>query len=88
VRERIGQDPLAGGLYIFANRGASRLKLLWFDTNGLCVLYKRLHRAVFALPMASAGSRAVLLDRSALAALLAGVEKPARIRRTCGRTLH
>ena len=41
VRERVGQDPLAGGLYIFANRGATRVKLLWFDRNGLCILYNQ-----------------------------------------------
>ena len=88
VRERIGQDPLAGGLYIFANRGASRLKLLWFDHNGLCILYKRLHRAVFDLPLAPDGSRSVRLDRAALAALLAGVDRPPPIRRARNHTLH
>lgn len=88
VRERVGQDPLAGGLYIFANRGATRLKLLWFDRNGLCILYKRLHRAVFDLPIARDGSRSVLLNRSALAALLAGVERPRPIRRSRSQTLH
>jgi transposase len=88
VRERVGQDPLAGGLYIFANRGATRVKLLWFDRNGLCILYKRLHRAVFELPLAPAGARSVLLDRAALAALLGGAERPRSLRRTRNRTLH
>jgi transposase len=81
VRERVGQDPLAGGLYIFANRGATRVKLLWFDRNGLCILYKRLHRAVFELPLAPAGARSVLL-------LLGGAERPRSLRRTRNRTLH
>jgi transposase len=88
VRERLGEDPLNGGLYIFANRGATRLKLLWFDRNGLCLLYKRLHRAVFDLPVARDGSRSVRIDRSAVAALLAGVEREARIRRGRRHTLH
>lgn len=88
VRERIGEDPLAGGLYIFANRGASRLKLLWFDRNGLCLLYKRLHRAVFDLPVARDGSRSVRIERGAVATLLAGVERRERVRRTRGPTLH
>jgi transposase len=88
VRERVGQDPLSGGLYIFANRAATRLKLLWFDRNGLCILYKRLHRAVFELPIVPDGSRAVRLDRCALAALLAGVDRLRPIRRGGSRTLH
>jgi transposase len=75
VRERAGQDPLAGGLYIFANRGATRLKLLWFDRNGLCILYKRLHRAVFEVPVAYDGATALRIDRTALARLLRGVDR-------------
>ena len=89
VRERLGEDPLSGGLYIFANRGATRLKLLWFDRNGLCLLYKRLHRAVFELPVARDGSRAVRIDRAAVAALLAGVVRSGSSRRRAGGvTLH
>jgi transposase len=88
VRERIGEDPLTGGLYIFANRGATRLKLLWFDRNGLCLLYKRLHRAVVDLPVARDGSRSVRIERAAVATLLAGVERPRQVKRTRGPTLH
>ncbi|HUH93511.1 MAG TPA: IS66 family insertion sequence element accessory protein TnpB [Casimicrobiaceae bacterium] len=87
VRERLGADPVAGGLYVFANRGATRLKLLWFD-RGFCVLYKRLHRAIFDLPLARDGASAVRIDGAAVAALLAGVERPRRLRRRRGPTVH
>jgi transposase len=51
ARDRVGQDPVEGGaLFVFAGKSATRLKVLWFDRNGLCLLYKRLHRAVFELP--------------------------------------
>lgn len=79
VREKLGADPVTGGLYIFANRGATRLKLLWFD-RGFCLLYKRLHGAVFGLPLARDGACAVRIDRAAVATLLAGVERPRRRR--------
>jgi len=79
ARERVGQDPQQGGaLFVFANRRATRLKVLWFERNGMCVLYKRLHRAVFELPAASAGSRSISIDGAALARLLAGVARAAR----------
>jgi transposase len=87
VREKLGADPVTGGLYIFANRGATRLKLLWFD-RGFCLLYKRLHRAVFDLPLARDGSCAVRIDRAAVATLLAGVGRPQRRRRRYGPTVH
>jgi transposase len=76
ARERVGHDPVEGGaLFVFAGRSATRLKLLWFDRNGLCLLYKRLHRAVFELPVAGAGAVSIHIDGAALARLLAGVAK-------------
>ncbi len=82
AKERIGQDPVEGGaLFVFAGRRATRMKLLWFERNGLCLLYKRLHRAVFEVPVGNDGARSIRIDGSALARLLAGSpreEKPKR----------
>jgi len=77
ARERLGQDPRQGGLFAFVNRRANRLKLLWFDRNGYCLLYKRLHQALFAVPRAPDGV-AVRLDGTALVQLLEGVARPPR----------
>ncbi len=58
ARERVGTDPMSGGaLFVFANKRATRLKVLWFEKNGMCLLYKRLHQARFELPSAGAGPR-------------------------------
>jgi transposase len=76
VRDRIGCDPQQGGLYIFTNKRRNRLKLLWFDQNGYCILYKRLHRAVFALPKGEGAS--VTIAGAQLAELLRGAEVQAR----------
>jgi transposase len=76
ARERVGADPMQGGaLFVFANKRATRIKVLWFERNGFCLLYKRLHQAVFELPAAGAGSAAVHIDGTALAKLLAGVSR-------------
>lgn len=84
AKSRIGEDPQHGGvLVVFANRGATRLKVLWFDRNGYCLLYKRLHRAVFDLPLGAAGARSIRIDGAALAKLLCGIE-----RRTHSRTVN
>lgn len=87
AKSTIGEDPQAGGvLVVFGNRNATRLKILWFDRNGYCLLYKRLHRAVFEFPLPTDGGAAVRVDGVALAKLLAGVDVPDRRRRnrTCG----
>jgi transposase len=76
ARNKIGEDPEQGGaLFVFANRAATRLKVLWFDRNGYCLLYKRLHRAFFELPLGAGDAAAVRIVGAALAKLLAGVAR-------------
>lgn len=77
AKMRVGEDPRQGEtLFVFANKSANRLKVLWFDRNGYVMLYKRLHRSVFELPAAGAGEQvAIRIDAPALAKLLAGIER-------------
>jgi transposase len=72
TRQVIGEDPLSGGLFVFVNKRKNRAKVLWFEPNGYCLLYKRLHRAIFCVPSATEGS-SVRIDADGLAALLSGV---------------
>ena len=80
VHELLAQDPQSGALYVFVGKRPVRVKVLWWDRNGYCLLYKRLHRALFRLPAATSFSPAVQLDSRALAELLAGVEKAVKER--------
>jgi len=76
VRERLALDPESGALFVFANKRGNRLKVLWFDHNGYCQLYKRLHRALFELPEATAVDRPLAtIDARTLAAIVRGVAK-------------
>lgn len=50
VREKLMLDPESGALFVFGGKRAMRVKVLWFDRNGYCILYKRLDRARFRLP--------------------------------------
>lgn len=67
ARAHLGEDPESGALFVFANKRGNRLKVLWFDRNGYCLLYKRLHRARFSLPEQRT------IDTSTLATVLRGV---------------
>lgn len=76
VRERLDLDPESGALFVFASKRGNRIKVLWFDQNGFCLLYKRLHRASFDLPEAGAAERPLVsIDARALALILRGVAK-------------
>lgn len=79
VRELLGEDPNGGALFVFVNKRATRLKLLWLDRNGHCILYKRLHRARFRLPDASSRGRPIAtIDARMLGVILRGVENERR----------
>jgi transposase len=59
VQQVLGQDPLCGALYMFVGKSSTRVKVLWWDRSGYCLLYKRLHRALLELPRASDGAPCV-----------------------------
>ena len=80
--EKLGEDPRAGGLFVFCNRRRTRLKMLYFDGTGLWVLTKRLEEGTFAWPKAAeAGAVKLKLTTGALALLTDGVDlRGARLR--------
>jgi len=67
AKEHLGEDPQSGALFVFVNKRKNRVKVLWFDRNGYCLLYKRLHRARFSLPDRRT------IDGKMLATILRGV---------------
>ncbi len=70
----LGQDPRSGALFVFTNKRHNRLKVLWWDRNGYCLLSKRLHQALFRLPgLPGSSDSSVIIDGRALAELLHGV---------------
>ncbi len=80
-RERLGEDPESGAVFVFINRRANRIKAIWFDRNGYCILYKRAHRALFLPPRSTSDERPVArIDGDRLAKLFAGVDKARVIR--------
>lgn len=43
-------DPLSGHLFVFRSRGGDRVKVLWWESDGLAIFYKRLERGTFRFP--------------------------------------
>lgn len=56
TRFLLRQDPLSGHLFVFMNRRANRLKVFLFERSGYLLLYKRLERGRFHLPLSPSRS--------------------------------
>jgi transposase len=80
VQECFGQDPLTGHLFLFVNRRRDRIKILYFDRDGLAIWYKRLESGSFqqlhsAAPAGhAAGAAGIELNATDLALLLGGID--------------
>jgi transposase len=70
IRVALGRDPLSGDLFVFRNRQANRIKVLFWDGNGLVLYAKRLERGTFHFP--GAGQASITVTSSELMELLAG----------------
>ena len=81
TQELLQQEPQSGALYCFINKRANRLKILWWDKNGYCLLYKRLHAALFRIPAGDTGQFSLRIDGNQLAILLCGVARQQRRRK-------
>lgn len=70
VRAFLGHDPLSGHLFVFRNRSAQRVKILWWDSGGLAIYYKRLEKGTFGFP--ASADKSLAISSADLMKLLAG----------------
>lgn len=76
VRSHLGGDPLSGHLFVFRSKRGDRLKVLYWDRDGLCLFYKRLEVGTFTLPTlgTSAGEHGLEIRSGDFALLLEGID--------------
>ena len=74
VSQTLQADPLSGHLFVFRNRRADRLKLLYWDGDGYALWYKRLEAGTFRFPAATQDQPSVTISAADWAMLLDGVD--------------
>jgi transposase len=70
VRTILTGDPMSGHLFVFRNRSAERVKILWWDRDGYALYYKRLERGTFQFP--PVGEKSIAIGSEQLVKLLSG----------------
>jgi len=74
ARQTHQQDVFSGSLFIFLSRRMDRIKILYWDRDGLALWYKRLEEGTFRLPVTEPTGGGIQMRASELAMLLDGVD--------------
>lgn len=72
VADQLQLNPTSGQLFLFRDRSASKIKMLWWDRNGFWLLYKRLEKGRLKFP--SSKEAVMELTRDQLGWLLTGLD--------------
>lgn len=62
VKERFGDSPFSGALYVFLGKRRDRCKIIWWEPSGWALHYKRLERGRIWLPAVGPETTRVQLD--------------------------
>jgi len=76
IREQLGGEPRDGTVVVFHNRRRTHAKLMWHERGGYCLLYKRLDRGTYRIPLAiPPGATKVEVSRREVMLLLEGLDR-------------
>lgn len=76
-----GKRAMSGDLFIFLNRRATQVRILFWDKDGYAIMMKRLEQGTFRRVKTADGEHVVEVDAAELAMLLEGVDAPTIRRR-------
>ena len=74
VQSEFEHDIRQGDLFVFINKRRDRIKILWWDDDGLAIFMKRLEQGTFERPRSGSAEKHVEMDRTGLSLLLSGIE--------------
>ena len=75
IRKSMNLDPLSGCLFVFKNRRANRIKLMYWDRDGMAIWYKALQKGTFKFPdLKNISTAGVEIDSATLRLILDGID--------------
>lgn len=72
IADHLQLNPASGQLFLFRNRTANKIKILWWDHNGFWLFYKRLEKGRLIFPPIN--DQAIELTRDQMSWLLSGLD--------------
>jgi transposase len=74
VKNDLAMDVRSGGLFMFINLRRNRVKLMYWDNDGIAIWQKRLEQGSLQHPQPTDDSKHLVIDASELNLLLSGIE--------------
>lgn len=63
VAEQLELNPCGSDLFVFYNNYRDKMKILYYDSNGFCLWYKRLEKGKFIIPKIEEQSYVLSVDQ-------------------------
>jgi transposase len=74
VEQEMQLNPLSGYLFVFINGNRTRLKILFWDRDGLVVICKRLEKGTFRRPIGKENGSKIQISQEDLYMILRGID--------------
>jgi transposase len=81
VKNELSLDVRNGGLFMFINARRNRVKLMYWDKDGIAIWQKRLERGSLQHPQPDGNAKHLEIDASELNLLLSGIDLASAKRR-------
>ena len=81
VKNELSMDVRSGGLFMFINARRNRVKLMYWDKDGIAIWQKRLERGSLQHPQPAGIAKHLEIDASELNLLLSGIDLASAKRR-------
>ena len=74
VQSKFTRDIRQGDYSMFINRRRDRIKIIWWDKDGLAIFMKRLESGSIQRPIVDSNSKSLIIDHAELSMLLTGID--------------
>jgi len=66
VQSELARDIRFGDYFLFVNKRRDRVKIIWWDRDGLAIFMKRLESGTVQTPIDTANSKSLVIDQAQL----------------------
>lgn len=74
VQSEFKHNVQGGDMFLFLNKRRDRIKILWWDGDGMAIFMKRLEAGTYQLPEVIHDQVSLVMDRTQVELLLSGIE--------------